>query len=105
MCASEQRAEQIEREQTLKDQQPTCLPGKNQRTLKPQREDNPEISQVAKIQEVLRSILLPVKRRPDQHPGSPTHLEPERQAHGGHCTRASRNPCGWTGLRRHSMTF
>lgn len=87
VLSEQERRQEIKREQGLKEQQSSCLPGEEERALRPQRDCDEEISQVAEVKEVLRAILFPVKRCPGHHPEGPTQLEPKRQAHGRNSTR------------------
>src|ERR1019366_4707393 len=72
--------------ESLEEQQTRSLRRKDQPALQPQARQHQEIPQITEIQEVLCSVLPPIKRDPYGHANSPCDLEPERHAHGRHCT-------------------
>ena len=81
MPMSQQSAQQINREQSLKDQQPASLPRKNQRRLQPKPHPNQNISQITEEKKVLRTILMPTQRSPNRQPHRPSNFQPERNPH------------------------
>src|SRR5207302_1645971 len=86
MMSAEPSSRQIKNKDGLKHQQADRLPREQHRALRPERNRNQEIAEVAKEQEVLHAILLPINRRPTKHEDRPDDLEPEGQAHAEHCT-------------------
>src|SRR5215469_2946810 len=86
MMSAEPSSRQIKNKDGLKQQQADRLPREEQWALRPERNRNQEIAEVAKEQKVLRAILLPINRRPTKHEDRPDDLEPEGQAHAEHCT-------------------
>src|SRR5580698_6266820 len=86
MPARQQRSHKINCVETLKNQQSASSPGKNQRALQPQPDPDQNIPDVAEVKKVLRPILPPVNRRPDDQPDRPCNLQPQRHAHAGHCS-------------------
>src|SRR5229473_3528958 len=85
---------QIDAEQTLEQQQRTCLPGKYQRTFQPETGGNEEVPEIAEKKKILRTVFPPVDRSPDHHPRCPEYLEPERDPHDSvlYPLASSRNP-------------
>jgi hypothetical protein len=79
--ASDESTQNIERKNRLHHQQSARRPRKNQRALNPQSDPNQNIPNVTEKKKILRPILPPVHRRPNDQPDSPRNLEPQRQPH------------------------
>ena len=69
--SEDERPKIVERVECLKNEERYGLPGKDQAAFEPQRGGDKHISQVAIEEEILRSVVLPVERRPDQQEGGP----------------------------------
>src|ERR1700746_716028 len=86
LMSAQPGSRQIKKKDGLKHQQADRLPREEHRALRPERNRNQEIAEVAKEQKILHAILLPINRRPTEHEDRPDDLEPEGQAHAEHCT-------------------
>ncbi len=76
MPVCQQRAQQVNREQSLKNQKPAGLPRKNQSRLQPQPKPDQHIPKIAEEKKILRAILMPAQGGPYRQPNRPSHLQP-----------------------------
>lgn len=83
VAAREECSCQVNRVDSLKEEQAARLPGENERALQPQPEADEDVPNVAEEKKVLQPVLPPVDWNPRDQPDGPENLEPERQPHGG----------------------
>src|SRR5579863_4539293 len=78
-----QRSRQVNRVERLKKQQAASLPRKKKRAFHPQSNPNQNVPNIAEEKKILRPVVAPINRSPDDQPNRPGNLQPQGNPHGG----------------------